>query len=328
MNPMHDVHNRAKTLARQERKIQNDQTITQEDKDLLLRIKRAIKLAGNSINRQEKVLRIAYKLRLYAGKPLTTLTREDIEQLVETIEDQNWSEWTKYDTKIILKQVIRFIKNNTWEKGSDYPPEVTWIKPKIRKYKQLPEDELITDEEIDSLIQNAIGSNMTLLRNRALLSVLADSGARPAEVLNLTWKDVKPDEYGATLKVTGKTGPREIRIVFSVPHLTNWKRNCPTPKDQDIEDCFVFCSLSTKSFGKPLAYQAARQALIRSAKNAGVKRKLKLYSFRKKKATTIAYKCGLATAMGQMGWSSPNTVRHYVHKNKKLQDNEVLEKLW
>jgi hypothetical protein len=41
-------------------------------------------------------------------------------------------------------------------------------------------------------------------------------------LLTIQLKNIKFDEYGAVLIVTGKTGTRRIRIIASVPALSIW----------------------------------------------------------------------------------------------------------
>jgi len=60
------------------------------------------------------------------------------------------------------------------------------------------------------------------LRNRALVHVLYESGARAGEILSLKVGDVQFDRLGATVVVKGKTGMRRIRLIESVPDIQRW----------------------------------------------------------------------------------------------------------
>jgi len=59
-------------------------------------------------------------------------------------------------------------------------------------------------------------------RDRALVHVLYESGARSGELLNMKIGDVEFDQYGAVIRVCGKTGPRRLRLIESVPDLQLW----------------------------------------------------------------------------------------------------------
>jgi len=56
-------------------------------------------------------------------------------------------------------------------------------------------------------------------RDKALVSGLYESGVRISEWLGVKIKDIIFDDYGAKIKVTGKTGTRQIRLIDSVPYL-------------------------------------------------------------------------------------------------------------
>ena len=68
--------------------------------------------------------------------------------------------------------------------------------------------DLITKGDIDRLID---ACNNT--RDKALISLLYDSGCRIGEILTLRMEDIVFDEYGMILRVHGKTGNRSVRIV-------------------------------------------------------------------------------------------------------------------
>lgn len=63
------------------------------------------------------------------------------------------------------------------------------------------EEDLITDNEIKKLIETCNYS-----RDKALISLLAESGARVGEIGKLRLKDVKFDKYGVILSLNGKMG--------------------------------------------------------------------------------------------------------------------------
>jgi len=56
----------------------------------------------------------------------------------------------------------------------------------------------------------------------AMIHVQYEAGTRPGELLSLRLKHVKFDQYGAIIHIDGKTGPRPIRLVTSVPSLAAW----------------------------------------------------------------------------------------------------------
>jgi site-specific recombinase XerC len=58
------------------------------------------------------------------------------------------------------------------------------------------------------------------MRDKALISLLYDSGCRISELLTMDRKDLGFDQYGAKITVSGKTGVRAVRIVGGFRHLS------------------------------------------------------------------------------------------------------------
>jgi integrase len=76
---------------------------------------------------------------------------------------------------------------------------------------------MLTQEEVQRMIEVAWTS-----RNRAIISLLYESGMRPIELVRLTWGEVKFDDYGAVINTSEKTAPA----------LAAWKADHPNPDSQ------------------------------------------------------------------------------------------------
>jgi len=111
-----------------------------------------------------------------------------------------------------------------WLKGTEdeYPPEVKWMKtsPKSKDIPALSQTDLITPDEIKNAI-NACDHP----RNKAFLSLLAESGCRIGEIGTLLIRNITFDKYGTILTVHAKTGSRQIRVINATPYLATWL-NC------------------------------------------------------------------------------------------------------
>ncbi len=83
-------------------------------------------------------------------------------------------------------------------------------------------------------------------RDRCYHALANDMSARPHEILNLKFKDIKfkvTDEgiHYAEARITqGKTGPRTVPLIDSIPYLKEWIEEHPVGK---IQDSFIFISL-------------------------------------------------------------------------------------
>lgn len=86
---------------------------------------------------------------------------------------------------------------------------------KIKKPRRnLPVDQLISRMDITRLVDACEKP-----RDRALIMLMWDSGARISELLDLNIGHVQFDKYGAVIIVTGKTGMRRLRLISSVPDI-------------------------------------------------------------------------------------------------------------
>ena len=109
--------------------------------------------------------------------------REDIERLIIKIdENSEWSEWTKYDFKKIIKFFFRWLKFGILE--GEYPKIVKWIRPKMKKSNSKTPEQILTKQEIELM-----ASKVNSIRDKAFVSTLYESGCRIGEFLNIRLKD-------------------------------------------------------------------------------------------------------------------------------------------
>jgi site-specific recombinase XerC len=148
------------------------------------------------------------------GKSYEELTSEDLMVWMERIDSNGWSQST-VDT--IRKQVKAFLRRlHGCRLSTDPTPE--FLKCiQVRKSRQELPKNILARAEIRRLIDAAEKQ-----RDRALVYVGYESGARAGEILGLKIGDVEFDEYGSTIRVQGKTGSRRLRLVESTPDLRLW----------------------------------------------------------------------------------------------------------
>lgn len=93
--------------------------------------------------------------------------------------------------------------------------------PKFELNTKQPE-QLLTQQEVKALIDTCQNS-----RDRALITVLYESGCRIGELGRLTWGQVKFDDLGLVLSVDDtKCGTkRYVRLVISLPYLSTWRND-------------------------------------------------------------------------------------------------------
>ncbi|MCW6158351.1 MAG: tyrosine-type recombinase/integrase [Thermoplasmatales archaeon] len=236
---------------------------------------------------------------------------EDIEKILEHLSSDDYSDWTR-DTYITMLK--KFYK---W-KMKNLPDNIAKLKIKVKENGKAPDD-LITREEIKALVGNSKNA-----RDRALFSVLYDSGCRIGEIINMRVKDLSFDEFGALLKVTGKTGFRQVRIIGdSIAYLRAWLDNHPQRNDPNA---FLFCNLSERISGRNLTYADVYSIIRQTSRRAGIKRRIHPHLFRHTRATILASKVTEAPLEAQMGWvHGSKQTRTYVHLSLRDQDNAILK---
>lgn len=246
------------------------------------------------------------------GKNFVNATKDDIVLLVRKIEENDYSDWTKHDYKLILKIFYKWLR-----KRVDYPEEVTWIKIRVRNNNILPE-EVLNEDEIKNLAEKA-----TNLRDKALILVLYDSGCRIGEILSLRIKNVQFDDFGAVLIVSGKTGDRRVRIIASSPKLNLWIENHPL---KDNPNAPLWVSFNKKDRYSNLNYEAAKNVIRAIAERAGIRKRIYPHLFRHSRATHLANFLTEAQMKQHFGWARNSEMAStYVHLSGRDVDNALLK---
>jgi len=190
---------------------------------------------------------------------------------------------------------------------------VKWIRSTIsRKDTKLPED-LLTEDDVRKMVD--VCSNA---RDRALIFTLYESGARVGEVASLKIMDVKFDEYGSVLVVTGKTGMRRVRMIAADPYLRAWLNEHPLKNNPEAP-------LWIKNDKKPMSYAAIAKLIKVVARRAGIKKRVHAHLFRHSRATFLAKYLTEAQLSQYMGWVQGSKMASiYVHLSGRDLDDALL----
>jgi integrase len=197
-------------------------------------------------------------------------------------------------------------------------PEITkWIKPRTGEKKKLPE-ELLTESDIKRMILAA-----EHLRDKALVAVLYDSGARISEIGNLRLKHVVFDKYGAVLTVDGKTGMRRVRVIFSAPYLASWIDMHPGKKNPES---FLWINVGQRNRGAHMRYPGFCVLIKRIAKNAGIEKRVYNHLFRHSRSTELSQHLTEAQMEEHLGWIHGSKMpRTYIHMSGRQMDDAILK---
>ena len=301
-----------------------EKELSKEDVDLIRRYDESMITQSLAKPTRHKHLQVILNLSRYLGKSWITCNKEDLRKLVvrlveEYADDSGQETNTSYDHKKILKIFFRWIKlgSREFQEVGD-PDETKWIKPRRVKDKLSREDLLTKDDKTRLL--HVCGEN---LRDRALIDAHFEAGTRPGEILNLKIKHVKFDEYGAILKVDGKTGSRTIRLIESTPSLASWREVHPFKENPEAP---FWINTKSSKYGEPLTYAAARQMFQRRCRMANLSKRVFMNLFRHSEATNTANFLTEAQMKKRHGWSQNSKMPgRYTHLTNADVDNAILQ---
>ncbi len=307
-----DIHKFKHKLESELEKIKKSNDICDENRKIILDFHRDCVVNGLSIARIWKYLYHMRFIAMFFKKSFKEVNKEDVIRFIEYIEKKEYSLWTKHDNKIALKKFYK------WLNGGEYPEVVKWVKTNFnRNNNRLPE-ELLTFDDVKKLIE--IAENP---RDKALVFVLYESGCRVGELLSLSIKNVRFDEYGAVLTVNGKTGMRRVRIIASAPILANWLNHHPFKNDLE-SPLWIILEASHKY--EPMTYSATQDILKQLAKRSGIKKRVNPHSFRHARATYLANKLTEAQMKEYFGWVQGSDMASvYVHLSGRDVDDALLK---
>jgi len=226
-----DIHRKKLHLQKALDCLVNNKNINKVNKELILDFIRDCMLGKTIIGKSKKKIGSAtclkylfvFKILCQAfSKSFHDITQSDMEVLIQNIETdkirtkqgQPYSDSTKIGIK---KTIKKFWK---WKDGNNkkYPKLVEWIDT----YLEVKDVPALKRDEVEKMIEHT--SNP---RDKALLMVLFDSGARIEELLNvrlkkehLFWKE-NLNCYMIRLEYS-KTKPRTISVPLSTRHINNW----------------------------------------------------------------------------------------------------------
>ncbi len=228
-------------------------------------------------------------------------------------------EYSEYTKATYLDMMKKFYQ---WKIGKSAPVDLfDGIKVNKRKLPKKTAEDMISPEEVDLLIKHSMNA-----RDRAMFSVLYDSGCRIGELLKMKIESVKFDDYGAVLQVPkeGKTGFRNVRIVGnSIPYLRAWLDSHP---DVNNNRAPLFCNIQRYP-GRELNYGNIYAVIDRTLNRAKIEKRIHPHLFRHTRATILASKPLAGSVFeDQMGWiHGSRQTQTYVHLSGKEQDNAMLK---
>lgn len=311
-----DIYGRDKKLEYIIKRIKSSKMICEKDKKLLMEFKEACFSAGLSTARALYYMNWFWAIiKKFKIKSLSQMKEEDIKKLIADLTKSDYADKTKENLKIAIKKFFQWHESYEWN-SREYPDKVKWIRINVKNNHRLPED-LLTEEDIKKMIENAEN-----IRDRALISVLYESGCRIGEMLGLKLKHIEFNEYGVKITVYGKTGSRKILLINSMPYLSTWLENHPYKKDRES---YLWVSLGTNFKGR-LGYRATLKRIQGIAEKSKIEKHVNPHAFRHARATHLANKLTEAQMKAYFGWIQGSKMASvYVHLSGRDIDSAILE---
>ena len=219
----------------------------------------------------------------------------------------------------ILSGVRSFYRFLTLEKEVEQDPTELLESPQIGKH--LPE--VLSVEEIDSIINVIDVSKPEGIRDRAIIEVLYGCGLRISELCNLRISQLYlEDKY---IRVKGK-GSKERLVPIegvAIDRVREWLVTRMGYKGKPSEEDYVFVSLTR---GSRLSRISLFVYIKDYAERAGIKKNISPHTFRHSFATHLLEGgANLRAIQMMLGHEDISTTEIYMHIDKSKLRTEILE---
>lgn len=247
------------------------------------------------------------------GKRLDDFTRDDVSKVLAHFQLRanrgEISNNTIFEVRKTLKKFFKWL---------DKEELVNWFTTGKCQSNLSPQD-LITREEFEKMLDVCLNS-----RDRALLSLLYETGARIGEVASMRIKDISFDDYGAVVWLPrSKTQRRKLRVVYSARYLAEWISNHPLKNDREPH---LWVKLGHKNYLKPMQYSDIRMQLKKIADRAGIKKRIYLHLFRHTRATKLLQQVSEVVGAKYMGWTlGTRMIKTHIHLADQDVEKAILE---
>lgn len=278
----------------------------------LLQYRRKMILSGKKSETVRANLERIYPFLKYMEfQDIKTANKQNLEDYYLSILN-NKSESTVYGEVGSLKRFLDYLIP-----GNDFFQDIKPRKPDV------PPKDPITWEDIKQVLK--VINNV---RDRTMLKLFWETGARRSEIRNIKIKDVKIHQAYAEVYMTGKTGTRVVEIINTIPDLQEWLKQ---HKFRDDENAALFNATrlrgdKTEQINQPLAPETISLKF----------REWKIRSKMKKVFTPKAVRAGSATYYSQIftpkelearnGWVPGSSVpnKYYIQFQQKDMRNKLM----
>lgn len=299
---------------------------------------------GHRITSRYSALVPLHYLCQFAGKkPFRQFTKADIMDFLDAARNRKFED-TRHRAKAKHKNVEKQLANSTmnliklrvkrffqWLHGMEkghYPENVRWIQLKtVRGERELTPEDLPTAEEVTRMIERTENP-----RDRALISLMAESGARVGEISTIRLKDICWNDKGFILVIhrnrsKSKSG-RRIPLCACAEDIKRWVNDYHPFKDDP--EAPLFTSFVDRRTPKTnLKVDGIATVVRRAAMRAGVEGRVHVHphKFRHLRASQLAELGWNEPMLRQFfGWSKASKMpATYIHMSQKSMNNRYYQ---
>ncbi|OKY78283.1 MAG: XerD/XerC family integrase [Candidatus Methanohalarchaeum thermophilum] len=297
---MGKIKNYKKRHQREIQNIKNSEKINPKTKKHLENFYRDLKVKDYSDSRILKLLNYMKILSKQINKDLNQATENDLKELVAWINQRDLAESTKRTYKIILKRFYKWLNNE-----KEHPEKIEFIETSYNRKNKLP-NKLLKEKDIQKLIEAT-----TNPRDKLLISLLWETGARIGELIDLTIDDIEDHRHGKKITIDGKTGQRRLPLIESVPYLRDWINLHPRSNEKQAP---LWVNLGNSNKGQKCSYRNLTKRLKEAADKTGLDKPVNPHQFRHSRATYLANRFTEAQMCEWFGWVQGSDMpSRYIH---------------
>ena len=305
--PTADYEGRVDDVAEQ---VRDSADIHEQNKELIRAYQRDKTLDGMSDATLSRNLTRLKILAEHAGRPFDEMEKADVKDLVEWLHSQDYADGTIYTYKNVIRSFWKWMDPNDREA----PSEVAWITMNPPDSDSTLPKELLSKDDVEKQVDAAKNP-----RDRALIYMLYETGARIGELIDLTVGDIEDRKHGKKVVIDGKTGARRLPLVESVPYINQWLNDHPNPE----KDAPLWCKIQQGGPDDQLGYRYIREKILKkNMERAEIDKPSNPHHYRHSRASHLATELKEAQLCEWFGWVQGSDVpARYVHLSGRDIDN-------
>lgn len=315
-------------------------TITDSDKTLIIAyIKNKLRKGEIEDVRAQRISTYLTQWRRYIKVPYEEMTYTDLLDGIEAIRKgitQHGKPYSQDTIRGLIKTIKTFTKylskpdpvsRNEKHKlqgivniSRDQLDEIKY--PKVN-FDSVKSSDVLTPEQIELLIGGA-----RTIRDKAIISIMADTGLRPVDVAGLKWRDLEYNQQRVKINVTAQKTNTPITC-YVILHKS-WLVELRKQQNNATDDDYIFLDEKGHDKGEPMTYIALDRALTRASRKSGVKfpRGARSKLFRITSITQKQRDGYSSAAISKLHFGIPDSkmIRHYSKLCDEDTEREALEK--